>query len=177
MWDLAPRDAARTLEISLPRYYLLEQRALSGLLAACEARTKGPGRSVEREIARLERELASSQRECARQSRRAGISACGAAGRRAGRATSGESGGQERRQENAAAARAAADAASSSAGLPQPLCPHGAPVGSVLEQAGEPVAAPGVSPLDEAMHKLAQVRQPAGTQSRDEHSDRKGGEA
>ena len=60
-------DAAKTLEISLPRYYLLEQRALAGLLAACEPRPKGPGRSVEREIAKLQRELAASQRECARQ--------------------------------------------------------------------------------------------------------------
>ena len=39
----SPADAAKTLEISLPRYYLLEQRALAGLLAACEVRTKGPG--------------------------------------------------------------------------------------------------------------------------------------
>lgn len=62
-----PADAAKTLEISLPRYYLLEQRALAGLLAACEPRTKGPGRSVEREIAKLQRELAASQRECVRQ--------------------------------------------------------------------------------------------------------------
>lgn len=62
-----PTDAAKTLEISLPRYYLLEQRALAGLLAACEPRAKGPGRNVDREIAKLQRELASSQRECARQ--------------------------------------------------------------------------------------------------------------
>lgn len=62
-----PTDAAKTLEISLPRYYLLEQRALAGLLSACEPRTKGPGQSVEREIAKLERELAASQRDCARQ--------------------------------------------------------------------------------------------------------------
>lgn len=63
----SPTDAAKTLESSLPRYYLLEQRALAGLLAACEPRAKGPGRSVERESAQLERALASSQRECARQ--------------------------------------------------------------------------------------------------------------
>ena len=62
-----PTDAAKTLEISLPRYYLLEQRALAGLLAACEPRPQGRGRSVEREIAKLRRELATSQRECARQ--------------------------------------------------------------------------------------------------------------
>ncbi len=62
-----PPDAAKTLNISLPRYYLLEQRALTGLLAACEARSKGRQRSVEREITKLQRELASSQRECTRQ--------------------------------------------------------------------------------------------------------------
>ena len=61
------RDAAKTLNISLPRYYLLEQRALTGLLAACEPRTKGPRRSSEREIAKIQRQLASCQRECARQ--------------------------------------------------------------------------------------------------------------
>jgi hypothetical protein len=62
-----PTDAAKILEISLPRYYLLEQRALAGLLAACEPRTKGPGRNADRELAKLQRELAASQRECARQ--------------------------------------------------------------------------------------------------------------
>ena len=62
-----PTDAATTLEISLPRYYLLEQRALTGLLAACVPRAKGPGRNVDRELAKLQRALASSQRECARQ--------------------------------------------------------------------------------------------------------------
>jgi hypothetical protein len=62
-----PADAAKTLEISLPRYYQLEQRALTGLLEACEPRTKGRQPSVERETVRLQRELASCQRECARQ--------------------------------------------------------------------------------------------------------------
>jgi hypothetical protein len=62
-----PADAAQTLEISLSRYYLLEQRALAGLLAACEPRSKGPQCSVDRQLAQLQRELASSQRECARQ--------------------------------------------------------------------------------------------------------------
>ena len=62
-----PRDAAKTLNISLPRYYLLEQRALTGLLAACEPRSKGPRRSAEQEIAKIQRELACCQRECTRQ--------------------------------------------------------------------------------------------------------------
>jgi len=62
----SPADAAKTLEISLPRYYVLEQRALAGLIAACEPPAKGPGRSLERQIAQLQRELAASQRECTR---------------------------------------------------------------------------------------------------------------
>ncbi len=36
-----PTDAAAALEISLPRYYLWEQRALAGLVAACEPRPVG----------------------------------------------------------------------------------------------------------------------------------------
>lgn len=62
-----PREAAETLKMAVSRYYLLEQRALAGLLAACEPRSKGPQRSVERELAQVQRELAWSRRECARQ--------------------------------------------------------------------------------------------------------------
>ena len=78
---------------------------------------------------------------------------------------------------NAAAARAAADAASSSAGLPQPLCPHGAPLASLPDEAEESVSAPGVSPLDEALEKLLPDRQATEMGSHDEHSGRKGGDA
>ena len=42
----------------LPRYYFLEQRAIRGLVAACEPRPKGRTVSSDRQIARLERELA-----------------------------------------------------------------------------------------------------------------------
>jgi hypothetical protein len=61
-----PSEAAALLGVSVPRYYLLEQQALAGLLAACEPRTPG-GPRPETRLARLEKELAERQRECARQ--------------------------------------------------------------------------------------------------------------
>jgi len=62
-----PADAAAALEISLPRYYQLETRALEGLVAACEPRPKGKQPSLEKKIAELEREVEQAQREAARQ--------------------------------------------------------------------------------------------------------------
>jgi hypothetical protein len=62
-----PSDAANALSISLPRYYQLETRALSGLLQACEPRAKGRVRSVESELASARRQIAKLSRECARQ--------------------------------------------------------------------------------------------------------------
>ena len=57
----------RLLEISLPRYYLWEQRALAGLLAACEPAPRGPRLDTSRQIAALERENRRLRRECDRQ--------------------------------------------------------------------------------------------------------------
>lgn len=114
-----PADAAKTLEISLPRYYLLEQRALTGLLAACEPRAKGPGRSVEREVAKLQRELASMHRECARQQAlvRAAQRAVGLAPPHAAKVAD-KNGGQKsrRRRPTARALRAARAIALNSSG-------------------------------------------------------------
>jgi len=61
-----PAEAAMALEISLPRYYQLEGRALAGLLAACEPRRGGRGRGGN-EVTALRRECERLQRECARQ--------------------------------------------------------------------------------------------------------------
>jgi hypothetical protein len=61
-----PAGAATALGIRLPRYYLLEQRAIQGLIAACQPRPVGRTVSTDRQLARLERELAVSQRELAR---------------------------------------------------------------------------------------------------------------
>jgi hypothetical protein len=62
-----PADAAAALKISLPRYYVLEKRALDGLVAACEPRTLGKQPSPETRIAALEKALKKAERESARQ--------------------------------------------------------------------------------------------------------------
>ena len=63
-----PPQAAESLSVSLPRYYQLEDRALNGLVAACESRPRGrqadgeaQARSVAKENERLKRELARYQ--------------------------------------------------------------------------------------------------------------------
>lgn len=61
-------QAARALGVSPMHYYLLERRALQGLVAACAPRPKGPsGPRPEQELVRLRRELERSHRECQRQ--------------------------------------------------------------------------------------------------------------
>jgi hypothetical protein len=61
-----PREAAAALGVTVPRYYLLEEQALRGLVAACEPRINcGP--RLETRLAQLEKQLAQAQRECARQ--------------------------------------------------------------------------------------------------------------
>jgi hypothetical protein len=62
-----PMDAAAALGMGVPRYYLWEQRALSALVAACEPRPVGQGRSLRRQVAVLEKEVARLKQECARQ--------------------------------------------------------------------------------------------------------------
>lgn len=62
-----PSEAAQVLGTSLPRYYQLEQRALAGLISACEPAPRGPRQDVARQVARLEREKQRLQRECDRQ--------------------------------------------------------------------------------------------------------------
>ena len=61
-----PSDAATALSLSLPRYYLLESRALSGLIAACEPRPIGRVRSAESELVSVKTEAERLRRECAR---------------------------------------------------------------------------------------------------------------
>ena len=62
-----PAEAAAALEISLPRYYILETRALEGLVAACEPKPQGKQPSPQTRIAALEKELQQARRQCARQ--------------------------------------------------------------------------------------------------------------
>jgi len=59
-------EAAQKLGISLSRYYQLETRALSGLLAAVEPRSKGPQKTPQREIRALKAEKAELERELRR---------------------------------------------------------------------------------------------------------------
>jgi hypothetical protein len=63
----SPAEAASALKISLPRYYILETRALEGMVAACEPKPLGKQPSPQTRIASLEKELQQARRECARQ--------------------------------------------------------------------------------------------------------------
>jgi hypothetical protein len=65
--ERSPTAAAQALGVSLPRYYQLEQRAVQGLLAACEPLPRGRSPSREQEQAALRQECARWRRECARQ--------------------------------------------------------------------------------------------------------------
>jgi hypothetical protein len=62
-----PSEVARTLGLSLARYYQLEMRALGGLVSACEDRRKGRGGAAGSELAALRRECEQLRRQCARQ--------------------------------------------------------------------------------------------------------------
>ena len=61
-----PGDAAQALGVSANRYYLLESRALQGLVAACEPRPKGPGVSPEKELAKVRRKADRLEQDVAR---------------------------------------------------------------------------------------------------------------
>jgi hypothetical protein len=62
----SPTGAATALGIALPRYYVWEERAVQGLVAACEPRPRGRVVSPDRQLATLERELATARRDVAR---------------------------------------------------------------------------------------------------------------
>jgi hypothetical protein len=63
-----PIQAAQALAVSLPRYYQMEQRALAGLLAACEpAPRRGRVRSEASVLAQLRQDNQRLQRELGRQ--------------------------------------------------------------------------------------------------------------
>jgi hypothetical protein len=61
-----PSDAAKALGVSQPRYYLLESRAMNGLIAACEPRRMGRVRSAESELANARRTIQRLEQDCAR---------------------------------------------------------------------------------------------------------------
>jgi hypothetical protein len=63
----SPTDAATALGIAVPQYYLWEQRALQGLIAACQPRRPGEAISQRHQIAVLQKEVTRLKQDCARQ--------------------------------------------------------------------------------------------------------------
>jgi hypothetical protein len=59
-------DAAQALGVSTARYYMLETRALEAVVEACEPRARGPGRSPELQIAKLQQEIRRLENEVRR---------------------------------------------------------------------------------------------------------------
>lgn len=65
--ERSPSEAAAALEVSLPYFYLLERKALEGLVRACEVQPKGPPPpSAAEKLTLAEQQLASAQREIQR---------------------------------------------------------------------------------------------------------------
>jgi hypothetical protein len=64
--EWTPGDGAQAVGVSMPRYYALESRAMSGLVAACEPRLGKRNRQPGKEVAELKKQLMWLQRECAR---------------------------------------------------------------------------------------------------------------
>jgi len=62
-----PGQAAEALGVSLPRYFQIETRAMQALVASCEPRPRGPGRSIDKELSVLRRQHERLQRELSRQ--------------------------------------------------------------------------------------------------------------
>lgn len=62
-----PAQAATAVEVSLPRYYHLENRALRGLLLACEPKARGRTRTPDRDLTALRRQYERLQQEVTRQ--------------------------------------------------------------------------------------------------------------
>ena len=62
-----PTEAAAAVSLSVPRYYLWEQRALEGLVRACEPRPVGKAAHERHQMAVLEKEVARLRQDCARQ--------------------------------------------------------------------------------------------------------------
>ena len=63
---MSPGEAASALGVSAQRYYVLETRALEGLIAGCEPRTKGRTRSAQAEVVELRRDKERMKEELAR---------------------------------------------------------------------------------------------------------------
>jgi hypothetical protein len=62
-----PTQAAEALGMALPRYYLLESRAVHAIVLACERRTASHGPSPQSALASLQRECEQLRQELTRQ--------------------------------------------------------------------------------------------------------------
>jgi hypothetical protein len=62
-----PAQAASLVNVSIPRYYQLEARAVAGLVQACEPRPKGRRRGLPTEVAALRQENERLRRDLGRQ--------------------------------------------------------------------------------------------------------------
>ncbi len=63
----SPTEAAQVLSLSVTHYYVLEEKALAAVVAACAPQAPGRKPDAERRCAQLEQECQRWQRECARQ--------------------------------------------------------------------------------------------------------------
>jgi len=152
-----PSDAAAALAVSLPRYYLWEQRALAGLVAGCEPRPVGKAASEHHQIAVLEKEVARLKQDCARQQAlvRAAQRTVGLApppvskpGARPGDKVSGNRSGKRARKRRPVVR--ALKAAAALRAVPIPEVPpaansSGAPCAQVLQQSAVPDLSPPVA--------------------------------
>lgn len=59
-------EAAAALDVVAARYYVLERRAIEGMIEALERRPRGRRRSLEAELEHVRRELAGTEQELAR---------------------------------------------------------------------------------------------------------------
>jgi hypothetical protein len=64
--QLRPSEAAAAAGVSITRYYMLEAKALEGLVEACEPAPRGPTKTPQAHLAELQRKHAHLQHECAR---------------------------------------------------------------------------------------------------------------
>jgi hypothetical protein len=127
--ERTPRQAAQALSMSLPYFYLLERKALHGLLQACEPQPKGPpGPTPERKLETLERELARCRRECQRQEalvratqRTVGLPASSSSPARPDKTKDTKSAGRRRRRPVVRALRAARTLRQNSPGSATPV--------------------------------------------------------
>ena len=62
----SPPEAAESLDVSLTYYYVLEAKAIEGLLLACEPKPKGPRSSPEKQVEELRRDKERLERELLR---------------------------------------------------------------------------------------------------------------